>query len=96
MSTMFLTRAAAFSRGRQAVAGTPNVRLNPAVADIPGSDLNIVLGVDSIIAEEVSARGAARMRGAFAELARGPQLDRIIYDRSGLLRFSATDRKSVV
>jgi uncharacterized phage protein gp47/JayE len=90
MSTLFATRQELFQVGRRAVATTPNIRLNPAVADIPGSDLNVAIGIDSIIGEEVSMRGASAMRGAFAELARDSRLDRVIYDRSGLLRFSAT------
>jgi uncharacterized phage protein gp47/JayE len=75
------------------VATTPNVRLNPQVADIPGSDLNVAIGIDSVIGEEVSMRGAAAMRGAFAELARGAQLDRVIADRSPLRRFGSTPAK---
>ena len=86
--TMFATRSELFSVGRAAVAGTPNIRLNPAVADIPGSDLNLAIGIDSVIGEEVVSRGASAMRGAFAETARGAQLDRVAYDRYGLRRFS--------
>ena len=88
--SIFMTRAEAFAVGRAAVAGTPGIRLNPAVADVPGSDLNLVIGVDSVIGEEVVSRGASAMRGAFAETARGSQLDRVAYDRYGLTRFSAT------
>ena len=88
--SMFMTRAEAFAVGRAAVAGTPGIRLNPAVADIPGSDLNLVIGTDSVIGEEVVSRGASAMRGVFAETARGAQLDRVAYDRYGLVRFSAT------
>jgi uncharacterized phage protein gp47/JayE len=88
--SMFMTRAEAFAVGRAAVAGTPGIRLNPAVADIPGSDLNLVIGIDSVIGEEVVSRGASAMRGAFAETSRGAQLDRVAYDRYGLVRFSAT------
>ena len=91
--SLFATRAELFATGRRAVATTPNVRLNPQVADIPGSDLNIAIGIDSVIGEEVSMRGASAMRGAFAELARGAQLDRVIADRSPLRRFSSTPAK---
>ena len=90
MSAMFVSRADLFSVGRAAIAGTPGIRINPAVIDIPGSDLNLAVGVDAVLGEEVSMRSAYAMRGAFAELARGNQLDRVIYDRSGLLRFGAT------
>ncbi|HUO37129.1 MAG TPA: baseplate J/gp47 family protein, partial [Mycobacterium sp.] len=87
---MFITRAELFDIGRQAAATTPGIKLNPAVIDIPGSDLNIVCGMFSVMGETVSLRGARGMRGAFAELARKEQLDKVIYDRSGLLRFGAT------
>jgi uncharacterized phage protein gp47/JayE len=90
MSTLFADRQTLFQVGRRAIVGTPNIRINPAVVDIPGSDLNLAVGIDSVIGEEVVSRGAAAMRGAFAELARKSQLDRVIYDRSGLMRFSAT------
>ena len=86
----FANRQDLFAVGRAAIAGTPGIRINPAVIDIPGSDLNIAVGVDAVLGEEVSMRSAYAMRGAFAELARGSQLDRVIYDRSGLLRFGAT------
>jgi hypothetical protein len=86
--SLFLTRSEAFSVGRRAMASRPGIKINPAVIDIPGSDLNVVTGMFSVIGEEVSSRGAAAMRGLFAELARGSQLDKVIYDRSGLLRFS--------
>ena len=86
---LLVTRADLFSAGRQALAATPGIRLNPTVADIPGSDLNVVLGMMATLGEEVSSRGATALRGVFAELARGSQLDQVIYDRSGLLRFGA-------
>ncbi len=91
--SMFVTRQDLFAIGRAAAAATPGIKLNPKVIDIPGSDLNVVCGMFSVMGETVSMRGAQAMRGAFAELARGAQLDKVIYDRSGLLRFSATPAK---
>jgi uncharacterized phage protein gp47/JayE len=88
--TMFATRSDLFAVGRRSIIDTPGTRINPAVIDVPGSDLNIEVGIAAVIGEEVSSRGAVALRGAFAELSRGSQLDRVIYDRSGLLRFSAT------
>jgi len=85
--TMFVSRQDLFAVGRRALAATPGIRLNPAVADIPGSDLNVVLGMMAVIGETISARGARGMRGCFAELARGSQQDRLFYDRAGLTRF---------
>jgi uncharacterized phage protein gp47/JayE len=85
----FATRADLFQVGRAAIAATPNIKINPSVIDVPGSDLNLVVGVPSVMGEEVSARSAMALRGAFAELARGSALDRVLFDRYGLLRFSA-------
>lgn len=87
---ILISRAELFEIGRRALAATPGIRLNPAVANIPGSDLNVVIGMFSVMSENAAARGAKGQRGAFATLARGAQLDRVIYDRSGLLRFGAT------
>ena len=92
--SLFIDRQSAFAVGRRALAATPGIRINPAVADIPGSDLNLAIGVDAVLAEEISIRGATAMRGAFAELSRGAQLDRVICDRSGLLRFGATPARA--
>ncbi len=89
MSSTYLTRQQLATIGRQAIAATPGTQLSPSVVDVPGSDLNVVLGLFAVLAENVSVRGAKGQRGAYASLARGPQLDRVIYDRSGLSRFSA-------
>jgi uncharacterized phage protein gp47/JayE len=91
--SMFINRAELFEIGKAAVAATPGIRINPAMFDVPGSDLNVVGGLFATIGETVSMRGASAMRGAFAELARGPALDKVIYDRSGLLRFGAEAAK---
>ena len=87
---MFASRKDLFAVGRRAIVETPNTRINPAVVDIPGSDVNLVVGVASVIGEEVLSRGAMAMRGAFVELARGAQLDRVAADRYGLVRFGAS------
>jgi len=90
MPSSFVSRQDLFAVGRAAIVATPGIRINPTMIDVPGSDLNLTVGVDAVLGEEISMRSAYAMRGAFAELARGSQLDRVIYDRSGLLRFGAT------
>lgn len=90
MSSMYPTASELFQVGRRAVVATPNTKINPAVADVPGSNVNINIGTGAIIGQEIVARGAAAMRGAFIDSSRGPQLDRVVFDRTGLLRFSAT------
>lgn len=91
MST-FISRSQLSLIGKNAIAGTPGIALTPSLVDVPGSDLNLVVGMFAVLAENVAARGAKGQRGAFAELARGAQLDRVIYDRSGgrVTRFGAT------
>lgn len=88
--SMFASRSALFAVGRRAIVETPGTKINPSVVDVPGSDVNLVVGVAAVIGEEILSRGAMAMRGAFAELARGSQLDRVAADRYGLLRFGAT------
>jgi hypothetical protein len=78
-----------FAAGRRSIVTTTGTRINPAVIDIPGSDLNILLGAMSLMGEEVVSRLAFCLRGLFVETAREDQLDRVAFDRYGLTRFSA-------
>ena len=56
MSTStFANRSDLFRVGRAAIAATPNLKINPAVVDIPGSDANVAVGVSSVLGEECSA-----------------------------------------
>jgi uncharacterized phage protein gp47/JayE len=72
------------------VVTTPGTRVNPAVVDVPGSNINIAVGTSAVLGQEIVKRGADAVRGAFIDSARGAQLDRGVFDRTGLLRFSAT------
>jgi uncharacterized phage protein gp47/JayE len=90
MSSLFPTASELFSVGRQAIVATPGTSINPAIVDVPGSNVNLAVGTAAVLGQEVVARGAAALRGAFIDSARGPALDRVVYDRTGLLRFSAT------
>jgi len=69
-----------------AAQGNPNVRINPAMVDVPGSDVNLQVGTSAIMGEALTASWAACVRGLFIDTARGDQLDRIVYDRFGILR----------
>jgi uncharacterized phage protein gp47/JayE len=89
MSTL-PTRGDLFAAGRRAVLTTPNVRINPNLVDVPGSDINLLIGAMSVVGEEVVSRGAACMRGGFADTAREDQLDRWAFDRYGMARLPAT------
>ena len=90
MSTLFPTAQELFSVGRRAVVVTPTTKINPAVVDVPGSNINLVVGTSAVLGQEIVKRGADALRGAFIDSARGAQLDRVVFDRTGLLRFSAT------
>ena len=90
MSSMYPTAQELFQVGRRACVTTPNTKINPSVADVPGSNINLAIGTSAILGQEIIARGANAMRGAFIDSARGAALDRVVFDRTGLLRFSAT------
>jgi uncharacterized phage protein gp47/JayE len=90
MPSLFPTASELFQVGRRAVVTTPGTRVNPAVVDVPGSNINIAVGTSAVLGQEIVKRGADAVRGAFIDSSRGAQLDRVVFDRTGLLRFSAT------
>lgn len=90
MPSLFPTANELFQVGRRAVVTTPGTKINPAVVDVPGSNINLAVGTAAVLGQEIVKRGADAMRGAFIDSARGAQLDRVVFDRTGLLRFSAT------
>lgn len=79
-----------FAIGRQYVKGVPNTRINPAIIDVPGSDVNLALGSSSLMGEALSAAWARCMRGLFIDTAMGDELDRIAYDHFGITRKPAS------
>jgi uncharacterized phage protein gp47/JayE len=87
---MYPTAQELFQVGRRAIVVTPGTKINPATVDVPGSNINLVVGTSAILGQEIVARGASAMRGAFVDSARGAAIDRVVFDRTGLLRFSAT------
>lgn len=88
--SLFPTASELFQVGRRAVVTTPNTKINSAVVDVPGSNINLCVGTSAVLGQEIVKRGADALRGAFIDSARGAQLDRVVFDRTGLLRFSAT------
>jgi uncharacterized phage protein gp47/JayE len=90
MSSLFPTASELFQVGRRAVVTTPNTKINSAVVDTPGSNVNLVVGTSAVLGQEIVKRGADAMRGAFIDSSRGSALDRVVFDRTGLLRFSST------
>lgn len=82
-------RNALFRVGRRYLVTTPGTQINPSVADIPGSDLNILLGSTSLMGEEIVAALSACMQGLWVETATGDALARVAFDRYGLTIQSA-------
>lgn len=80
------TRAQFFSLGvdeirARAAARPPGTRLNPEVALVQGSDLNIVVASGSAMANEVTRQVVLRAAMLFLDGAKGPDLDRLVADR---------------
>jgi uncharacterized phage protein gp47/JayE len=72
-----------FMKGLQAQNKT---RVNVALVDVEGSDLNLQVGQASVMGEAIVAAWAKCARGLFVDTARDDQLDRIVFDRFGILR----------
>lgn len=79
-------RSDLFAVGRKYVRGVPNTRVNVNLVDVAGSDLNLILGSQSVMGEAVVAAMAKCQAGLFFDSARGSQLDRLASDRLGLTR----------
>lgn len=84
------TRKDLFATARKAIVNTPNIRINPSVIDLPGSDINLLVGAMSLMGEEVTVQLAKAVQGLFIETAREDALDRLAFDRYGVARFPAT------
>lgn len=84
------TRSELFAVGRRSIANAADRRrINPATVDIPGSDLNLLIGAGSLMGEEVVARLAKCLKGLFIDTATDDALDRLAFDRFGLTRKAA-------
>lgn len=64
----------------------PNLRITPAIADVQGSDVNIVLGESSLMGEQLSAGWAKCMKQLFIQTATGAGLDKVVYDHTQQIR----------
>lgn len=79
-------RSDLFAAARRYAKAQPNTRINPAVIDVPGSNMNLIFGGASLMGEMISASWAKCIRGLFVSTAIGSQLDQVIYDRFGITR----------
>lgn len=84
------TRTELFRRWRNAALAVPDTRISPREIDRPGSDANLLCAASAIMGEEIVARMARALQGAFESTAKGTALDRVIFDRKGLTRLPAT------
>lgn len=87
---MLPSRSTLFAVFRRSLVTAPLSRLNPAVVDVAGSDLNLIAGAASLMGEEISAQLAQCLLDSFADTAENDALDRLAGDRYGLTRLGAT------
>lgn len=69
---------------REALIGP--TRFDPAVVDLDGSDINVILRVAAAMGEEVSRFVVVSLTALAIGTARGDDLDRLVYDLYGMLR----------
>jgi uncharacterized phage protein gp47/JayE len=74
---------------REFLRAQPNTRINTALVDVPGSNLNCDVGSSAIMGEALTASWAACARDLFLGTAEGSGLDRYVFDRFGMTRKSA-------
>lgn len=80
------TRDELFQRARDAALAVPNTRVSAREFDRAGSDANLLAAAMSLVGEEVVNRMARALAGVFEDTATGNALDRVIFDRKGLVR----------
>lgn len=61
----------------------PGLRVNPALVDVDGSNLNLDVGSSAVMGEALTASWAACARDLFLGTAEGPGLDRYVFERMG-------------
>lgn len=82
-------RADLFAVGREFIRSAPNTRINPALVDVDGSNINLDVGQSAVMGEALTASWARCARDLFLGTAEGDGLDRYVADRFGMTRKSA-------
>ena len=77
-----------FDAGRREALLSPT-RFDAAIIDIDGSDVNVLFNVSAAMGEEVAQYVQAAFNELFLSTASGEALDRWVYDRYQLTRFTA-------
>lgn len=80
------TRQELFERWRAATLAVSGTQISPAEVDRDGSDANLLGAAGSIMGEELVNRIARALAGVFEDTATRECLDRVIFDRKGLVR----------
>lgn len=83
-------RATLFAIARRSLLTAPVTRLNPSIIDVDGSDVNLTAGMMSQVGEEISAAVADCLEGHWSDTAADDKLDRLAFDRYGLVRLGST------
>lgn len=73
-----IARAEALSRS---AARPPGQRLDPAMIDLEGSDINLIMAAGSAMADEATRHLKIRMAALYLDSAEGEDLDRLVADR---------------
>jgi len=84
------SRSDLFANARRYAKQQQLIRINPAIIDVPGSNINLLFGGASLMGEMITAAWAKCIRGLFVSTARGAQLDKVVADRFGITRLPAT------
>lgn len=84
-----LSRLDYFDIGRRYVLSRAE-RINPREIDTEGSDINLLVGAGSFMANAVSRQNIERLNALFLDGAEDEDLDRYAYDRYDLLRKGAS------
>lgn len=82
-------RSDLFAVAREYVRTAPNTRINPALIDVDGSNINLDVGSSAVMGEALTASWARCARDLFLGTAEGDGLDRYVFDRFGMTRKSA-------
>jgi uncharacterized phage protein gp47/JayE len=89
------TRADLFELGRQYVLQRA-ARIDPSLVDVEGSDVNLIVGVTSVVGDAVVKHLGYRVAALFLSTAEGEDLDRWVFDRYQLTRKGAAAARGSV
>lgn len=89
------TRLDYFALGRDKVVQTAK-KIDPAQIDVQGSDVNLFVGIASVLAAQVTNQLAYRTAALLLDGSDDEDLDRYAYDRYGLVRKGASPARGTI